>query len=181
MAEVRHTGIEFSQSEVLRAYAAQLHLKQIARLLRASRMETARATGHLDETPGAGQRAVTLSEELAQRLDAVLDLLNGNGVAEAQMSFALRTKNRTGNGGDVRLVKENLRRGAAVLMNFLDVGKHIKRTSRRRTFQPHFAQPGNQQIAAPAVFLTTNAISLAGVSSAWSIAYCTGVVTPFVE
>lgn len=40
MDDVRHTGIGFSQAEILRAYAVQLHLKQIARLLRASRVET---------------------------------------------------------------------------------------------------------------------------------------------
>jgi uncharacterized membrane protein YccC len=40
MDAVRHTGISFSQAEILRAYAVQLHLKQIARLLRASRVET---------------------------------------------------------------------------------------------------------------------------------------------
>ena len=40
MDEVRHTGIGFSQAEILRAYSVQLHLKQIARLLRASRVET---------------------------------------------------------------------------------------------------------------------------------------------
>jgi uncharacterized membrane protein YccC len=45
MAEVRHTGSQFSQSEILRAYAVQLHLKQIARLLRASRVETSSAIG----------------------------------------------------------------------------------------------------------------------------------------
>lgn len=45
MDEVRHTGIEFSQAEILRAYAVQLHLKQIARLLRAARVETSRAIG----------------------------------------------------------------------------------------------------------------------------------------
>jgi uncharacterized membrane protein YccC len=45
MDQVRHTSIEFSQAEVLRAYAVQLHLKQIARLLRASRVETSRAVG----------------------------------------------------------------------------------------------------------------------------------------
>jgi uncharacterized membrane protein YccC len=45
MDQVRHTGIEFSQAEILRAYAVQLHLKQIARLLRASRVETSRAVG----------------------------------------------------------------------------------------------------------------------------------------
>jgi hypothetical protein len=45
MAEVRHTGFQFSQAEILRAYAVQLHLKQIARLLRASRVETSRAIG----------------------------------------------------------------------------------------------------------------------------------------
>ncbi|HZP03366.1 MAG TPA: FUSC family protein [Terracidiphilus sp.] len=43
MDTVRHTGIAFSQAEILRAYAVQLHLKQIARLLRASRVETNRA------------------------------------------------------------------------------------------------------------------------------------------
>lgn len=45
MAEVRHTGAQFSQAEILRAYAVQLHLKQIARLLRASRVETSSAIG----------------------------------------------------------------------------------------------------------------------------------------
>jgi uncharacterized membrane protein YccC len=47
MAQVRHTGFSFSQSEVLRAYAVQLHLKQIARLLRDSRIETSRAVGQV--------------------------------------------------------------------------------------------------------------------------------------
>ncbi|WP_348264341.1 FUSC family protein [Telmatobacter sp. DSM 110680] len=45
MAKVRHTGFSFSQAEILRAYAVQLHLKQIAVLLRASRVETSRAIG----------------------------------------------------------------------------------------------------------------------------------------
>jgi uncharacterized membrane protein YccC len=45
MDKVRHTGIGFSQAEVLRAYAVQLHLKQIARLLRATRVETSSAIG----------------------------------------------------------------------------------------------------------------------------------------
>jgi uncharacterized membrane protein YccC len=44
-AAVRHTGIQFSQQEILRAYAVQLHLKEIARLLRASRVETSQAIG----------------------------------------------------------------------------------------------------------------------------------------
>jgi uncharacterized membrane protein YccC len=45
MNEVRHTGVQYSQAEILRAYAVQLHLKQIARTLRASRVETSRAIG----------------------------------------------------------------------------------------------------------------------------------------
>jgi len=45
MTKVRHTSPNFSQAEILRAYAVQLHLKQIARLLRASRVETSRAIG----------------------------------------------------------------------------------------------------------------------------------------
>jgi uncharacterized membrane protein YccC len=45
MDQVRHTGVEFSQAEILRAYALQLHLKQIARLLRGARVETSLATG----------------------------------------------------------------------------------------------------------------------------------------
>lgn len=45
MAEVRHTGPQFSQGEILRAYAVQLHLKQIARLLRDARVETSLAIG----------------------------------------------------------------------------------------------------------------------------------------
>ncbi len=45
MGAVRHTGIGFSQAEILRAYAVQLHLKQIARLLHATRVETSHAVG----------------------------------------------------------------------------------------------------------------------------------------
>jgi hypothetical protein len=45
MTAVRPEGARFSQEEILRAYAVQLHLKQIARLLRASRVETSRAIG----------------------------------------------------------------------------------------------------------------------------------------
>jgi uncharacterized membrane protein YccC len=45
MDAVRHTGIGFSQAEILRAYSVQLHLKQIARLLRATRAETSEAVG----------------------------------------------------------------------------------------------------------------------------------------
>jgi uncharacterized membrane protein YccC len=45
MAELRPKGLPFSQAEELRAYAVQLHLKQIARLLCASRVETSRAIG----------------------------------------------------------------------------------------------------------------------------------------
>lgn len=51
MAQVRHTGVDFSQSEILRAYAVQLHLKQVARLLRASRVETSSAIGQ-DQSSG---------------------------------------------------------------------------------------------------------------------------------
>jgi uncharacterized membrane protein YccC len=45
MDSVRHTGLGFSQAEILRAYAVQLHLKQIARLLRASRVGTSHTVG----------------------------------------------------------------------------------------------------------------------------------------
>jgi uncharacterized membrane protein YccC len=50
MDAVRHTGIRFSQAEILRAYAVQLHLKQVARLLRASRVETSHAVGEAART-----------------------------------------------------------------------------------------------------------------------------------
>jgi uncharacterized membrane protein YccC len=52
MEEVRYTGRQFAQGEILRAYAVQLHLKQIARLLRASRVETSRAVGEGKALPG---------------------------------------------------------------------------------------------------------------------------------
>lgn len=42
---VRSHVLEFVQADVLRTYAVQLHLKQLARLLRASRLETCRAVG----------------------------------------------------------------------------------------------------------------------------------------
>ena len=49
MTAMRPMGIGFSQAEILRAYAVQLHLKQIARLLRASRVETSRAIGETQD------------------------------------------------------------------------------------------------------------------------------------
>ncbi|MGP8252360.1 MAG: FUSC family protein [Terracidiphilus sp.] len=49
MEAVRGTGLGFSQAEILRAYAVQLHLKQIAQLLRAARVETSRAIGQTRE------------------------------------------------------------------------------------------------------------------------------------
>ena len=49
MDAVRHTGLSFSQAEIIRAYAVQLHLKQIARLLRASRIETCHTAGQTKE------------------------------------------------------------------------------------------------------------------------------------
>ena len=49
LTAARPKGIRFSQSDILRAYAVQLHLKQIARLLRAARVETSRATGETQE------------------------------------------------------------------------------------------------------------------------------------
>ncbi len=49
MDAVRHTGPEFPQAEILRAYAVQLHLKQVARLLRAARVETSRAVGEAEK------------------------------------------------------------------------------------------------------------------------------------
>jgi uncharacterized membrane protein YccC len=52
MDEVRHTGAEFSAPEVLRAHAVQLHLQQIARLLRAARVETSRAAGETKKKSG---------------------------------------------------------------------------------------------------------------------------------
>lgn len=45
MTEVRPTGVNFPQTEILRVYAVQLHLKQLARLLRAARLETSHAIG----------------------------------------------------------------------------------------------------------------------------------------
>lgn len=50
MSTVRPKGMAFSQDEILRAYAVQLHLKQIARLLRAARVETSRAVGETQTT-----------------------------------------------------------------------------------------------------------------------------------
>lgn len=45
MAEIHPTGLEFQQAEILRAYAVQLHLKHLARVLWRSRVETGEAVG----------------------------------------------------------------------------------------------------------------------------------------
>ena len=56
MSALRPKGITFSQTEILRAYAVQLHLKQVARLLRASRVETSQAVGEASGAESAGNR-----------------------------------------------------------------------------------------------------------------------------
>ncbi len=56
MSALRPMGITFSQTEILRAYAVQLHLKQVARLLRASRVETSQAVGEASGAENAGNR-----------------------------------------------------------------------------------------------------------------------------
>ena len=43
LAEVRPTVLGFMQADILRTYAVQLHLKQLARLLRSARIETGEA------------------------------------------------------------------------------------------------------------------------------------------
>lgn len=48
VSDVRRTSLEFPLSEVLRGYAVHLHLKQIARLIRAARHEALDATGGQD-------------------------------------------------------------------------------------------------------------------------------------
>jgi uncharacterized membrane protein YccC len=45
MGAVRPSGFNFPQEEILRAYAVQLHLKQLARLLRSSRVEASETVG----------------------------------------------------------------------------------------------------------------------------------------
>jgi hypothetical protein len=50
VSALRPKGLGFPQAEILRAYAVQLHLKQIARLLRASRVEASRAVGEAQKT-----------------------------------------------------------------------------------------------------------------------------------
>lgn len=58
MSAARPKGIAYSQAEILRAYAVQLHLKQIARLLRASRVETGRAAGQSGAAGKAGGESI---------------------------------------------------------------------------------------------------------------------------
>jgi uncharacterized membrane protein YccC len=50
MSELRPKGISFSQEEILRAYAVQLHLKQLARMLRAARVDTSQAIGEAQDS-----------------------------------------------------------------------------------------------------------------------------------
>lgn len=53
MTALRPQGIAFPQAEILRAYALQLHLKQIARLLRDSRVQTSQVVGEAHGVPSA--------------------------------------------------------------------------------------------------------------------------------
>jgi len=46
MAEIRPTNFAYPQEVILRAYAVQVHLKQLARLLRSSRVETEKAVSN---------------------------------------------------------------------------------------------------------------------------------------
>ena len=48
------------------------------------------------------------------------------------MPFALRTKDRARNGGNVRLVQQNLRRNTAILVDLLYIRKSIERARKIR-------------------------------------------------
>ena len=63
MTALRPTGIAFSQAEILRAYALQLHLKQIARLLRASRVETSHVVGEKRDPASPAEKLYQPEEE----------------------------------------------------------------------------------------------------------------------
>ena len=69
------------------------------------------------------------------------------------MPFALCTEDRTGDSGDMRLLKKNLSRSPAVLVDLLGIRKGLKRARGRRAIQPNLIQPGDQQIAALAILL----------------------------
>src|SRR5580704_4514542 len=69
------------------------------------------------------------------------------------MSFALRAKNRTGDSRDVRFFQQDLCGGAAILVYLLDVWKCVERSGRWFAVEAHFIEPGNEQVAAPAIFL----------------------------
>ncbi len=51
------------------------------------------------------------------------------------------------------LSSKNLRGGAAVLVDLLDIGKSVERAGGRLAFQAHFIQRGHQQVAALAILL----------------------------
>ena len=63
MTALRPKSISFSQAEILRAYALQLHLKQIARLLRASRVETSEVVGERQKSKPVAERIYQPVEE----------------------------------------------------------------------------------------------------------------------
>src|ERR1700733_2999259 len=70
------------------------------------------------------------------------------------MSFSLRAKNRAWNRCNVRLIQQDLRRGAAVLVNSFCIGKCIESSRWRSALQANLVQPGHQQVAPFAVLLT---------------------------
>ena len=104
-----------------------------------------------------------------------------DGVAEAQMAFALRAEYRAGNGGDVRLLEQNLRGGAAVLVDFLHVGKCIERAGGRLALQPNLIQSRRPADRGACDIPRERGDLRLRRGEGLIIAYCTGVATPLVE
>src|SRR6266850_8196245 len=89
---------------------------------------------------------------LTDRLQASLDVFDGSGVGEAQMTFAVRTEDDAGDGRDLGLHQQFFRGGAAVVIEMGGVGEDIESSCRHFALEAELAQAVAHQVATFAIF-----------------------------
>src|SRR6267154_2594517 len=96
-----------------------------------------------------------VSEKLqvpTDRLQASLDVFDGSGVGEAQMTFAVRTEDDARDGRDLGLHQQFFRGGAAVVIEMSCVGEDVESARRHFALEAKLAQAVAHQVAALAIF-----------------------------
>ena len=119
MAKVRHTGSTFRRQRSCAPTPFSFTSSRLPACCAPRALKPAVQSAKRNSTKASQETCATLPRN--PRSPSIVDR-----IAEAQMPFALRSEHRSRNRRDMRLLKQNLRSRAAVLVNLL----HIRETHR---------------------------------------------------